>query len=81
MKRFLTFFHEDHVHVGAAAAEAASGSRRDVDLTMVSKTIVNPREAFVSPLQAGEIVSIYPRALTIVPDDHKSPFRTGMVPA
>lgn len=59
MKRFLTFFHEDHVHVGAAAAEAANGSRRDVDLTMVSKAIVNFREAFVDLCKPGRPGRLY----------------------
>lgn len=58
MKRFLTFFHDDHVHVGAAAAEAASGSRRDVDLTMMLKTILDLRQDFVASHNA-EDPSIY----------------------
>ena len=36
-KRFLTFFHDVHVQVGAAVAEAASDSTIEDDLTMVSK--------------------------------------------
>lgn len=36
-KRFLTFFHDDHVQVGAAVAEAASDSTMEDGLTMISR--------------------------------------------
>jgi hypothetical protein len=41
----LTFFHDDHVQVGAAAAEAASDSTIDVDLTMILETIEGSAQA------------------------------------
>jgi hypothetical protein len=34
-KRFLMFFHDDHVQVGAAVAEAARDSTMEDDLTML----------------------------------------------
>jgi hypothetical protein len=36
-KRFLTCFHDDHVQVGAAMAEAASDSTTEEDLTMMPR--------------------------------------------